>query len=328
MVCLQETRTCPRWPLVLQNFTVIQGRQGRGMAMVVRSDLSKTVSILHLDKWYSGSRELQGIRIENPDERHKSLIVITAYIQPSTCTTGAIWDFLEEREDKLGDTIMICDGFNARSSLWDGHGINQRGCALEEGLSDVLFTPVSTASPTWLSDALFTPVSTASPTRLGDVLFTRVSTESPTRLGDVLFTPVSTASPTRLGDVLFTPVSTASPKRLRDVLFTPVSTASPKRLGDVLFTPVSTASPKRLGDVLFTPVSTASPTRLGARQGDVDSITDLAMVSPRLEPWTRAETIASRGSDHLPIVFGLQKPGVEPRGNPNIRSSMVSQTRE
>ena len=51
-------------------------------------------------------------------------------------------------EDELGDTIMICGDFNARSSLWDQHGTNQQGCALEAALSDVLFTPVSTASPT------------------------------------------------------------------------------------------------------------------------------------------------------------------------------------
>ena len=42
--CLKETRTCPNRPLVLQGFTVIQRHQGRGMAIVVRSDLSKTVS--------------------------------------------------------------------------------------------------------------------------------------------------------------------------------------------------------------------------------------------------------------------------------------------
>ena len=43
---------------------------------------------------------------------------------------------------------MICGDFNARSSLWDQHGTNQQGCALEAALSDVLFTPVTTASPT------------------------------------------------------------------------------------------------------------------------------------------------------------------------------------
>ena len=144
VVCLQETRTCPNRPLVLQGFTVIQRHEGRGMAIVVRSNLSKTVSLLNLDKWSTSSHELQGIRIEKPDERHKSLILINAYIHPSTCITGASWDFLEEMEDELGDTIMICGDFNARSSLWDQHGTNQQGCALEAALSDVLFTPVST----------------------------------------------------------------------------------------------------------------------------------------------------------------------------------------
>ena len=94
VACLQETRTCPNRPLVLQDFTVIQRHEGRGMAIVVRSSLSKTVSLLNLDKWSTSSRELQGIRIEKPDERHKSLILINAYIHPSTCITGASWDFL------------------------------------------------------------------------------------------------------------------------------------------------------------------------------------------------------------------------------------------
>ena len=215
VVCLQETRTCPNRPIVLLGFTVIQRHEGRGMAIVVRSNLSKTVSLLNLDKWSTSSRELQGIRIEKPDERHKSLILINAYIHPSTCITGASWDFLVEMEDQLGDTIMICGDFNARSSLWDQHGTNQQGCALEVALSDVLFTPVTTASPT----------------------------------------------------------------------------------------------------------------HPGTRQGDTDSTIDLALVSPKLVPWTRTETLASHGSDHLPIVFSLQKPGIEQRRNSNIRSSMVSLTR-
>ena len=86
--------------------------------------------------------------MEEPDERHKSLILINAYIQPSTCITWASWDFLEGMEDELEDTIMICGDFNARSSLWDQHGTSQQGCVLEGALSDVLFTPVSTSSPT------------------------------------------------------------------------------------------------------------------------------------------------------------------------------------
>ena len=66
-----------------------------------------------------------------------------------------------------------------------------------------------------------------------------------------------------------------------------------------------------LSDVLFTPVTTASPTHPGTRQGDTDSTIDLALVSPKFVPWTRAETLASHGSDHLPVVFSLQKPGFE-----------------
>ena len=66
-------------------------------------------------------------------------------------------------------------------------------------------------------------------------------------------------------------------------------------------------------DVLFTPVSTASPTHPGTRQGDTDSTIDLALVSPKLVPWTRAQTLASHASDHLPVVFSVQKPGIEQR---------------
>ena len=124
VVCLQETRTYPNRPLVLQGFTVIQRHESRGMAIVVRSSLSKTVSLLNLDRWSSSSRELQGIRIVKLDERHKSLILINAYIHPSTCIAGASWIFLEEMEDVLGDTIMICGDFNARSGLWDQHRTN------------------------------------------------------------------------------------------------------------------------------------------------------------------------------------------------------------
>ena len=66
-----------------------------------------------------------------------------------------------------------------------------------------------------------------------------------------------------------------------------------------------------LSDVLFTPVTTASPTHHGTRQSDTDSTIDLALVSPKLVPWTRAETLASHGSDHLHVVFSQQKPGIE-----------------
>ena len=88
VVCLLETRICPNRPLVLQGFTVIQRHEGRGMAIVVWSYLSKTVPLPNLDKWSTSSRALQGIQIEKPDERHKSLILINAYIHPSTCITG------------------------------------------------------------------------------------------------------------------------------------------------------------------------------------------------------------------------------------------------
>ena len=38
------------------------------------------------------------------------------------------------------------------------------------------------------------------------------------------------------------------------------------------------------------------------------STLDLALVSPRIAPWLSAETLTSHGSDHLSVVFSLQKP--------------------
>ena len=40
-----------------------------------------------------------------------------------------------------------------------------------------------------------------------------------------------------------------------------------------------------------------------------DSTTDLVLVSPRTAPWLSAKT--PHGSDHLPVVFSLQKPATE-----------------
>ena len=39
----------------------------------------------------------------------------------------------------------------------------------------------------------------------------------------------------------------------------------------------------------------------------------MAFVSRRLAPQAHAETFASHGSDHLPVVFSVQKQGNEPR---------------
>ena len=71
-----------------------------------------------------------------------------------------------------------------------------------------------------------------------------------------------------------------------------------------------------LSDVLFSPVSTARPTHPGARQRDTDRTLDLALVSPRLAPLTRAETLASHRRGKILVVFSLQKPGNEQRRKP------------
>ena len=68
--------------------------------------------------------------------------------------------------------------------------------------------------------------------------------------------------------------------------------------------PQRNALGETLGDVIFIPATT----RLGSRQGDTDSTTDLALVSPRIAPWLSAETLTPHGSDHLPVIFSLQKP--------------------
>ena len=74
-----------------------------------------------------------------------------------------------------------------------------------------------------------------------------------------------------------------------------------------------------LSDALFTPMSTTSPTHTATRQGYTDSTVDLALVSPKLAPWTRAKTVASHGSDHLSVDFSLQKSGIEPRRKPQYQ---------
>ena len=148
--------------------------------------------------------------MEKPDERHKCPMFTNAYIHPSICITVVSWDFLEEMEDKLGETIMISSG-----------------------------------------------------SKHGQVCGTNMA-------------------PT-----------------FRYV--------------------------QALSDVLLTPASPASPPHTSTRQGDTDSTIDVALVSPTSTQWTRTETLASHGGGHLPVVFGLQKLGIEPRRKAQV-SSMVSQT--
>ena len=70
-----------------------------------------------------------------------------------------------------------------------------------------------------------------------------------------------------------------------------------------------------LGDVVFDPTTTPLSTRLGSRQGGTDSTTVLALVSRRIAPWLSAKT--PHGSDHLPVVFSLQKPATEQNLKPH-----------
>ena len=154
------------------------------------------MSSIDLDKWCNDSRELMGIRLEKPDHRHKSLVIINAYIHQKTHGSKESWEFLEEIEDEFGDTIVVCGDFNARSKIWDTQGTNPQGLALEAALQESLLEPLATQTPT----------------------------------------------------------------------------------------------------------------HLASRPGDSDSTIDLALISPRLITWLSAHTLGFHGSDHLPVVLGLQKP--------------------
>ena len=93
-ICLQETRTRTEKPLELNDSLVVQKHDGRGMAIVIRKELQNTVSTVDLSQWCNNSRELQGIRLQKPEQRHKSLILINTYIHPSTASTKGSWEFL------------------------------------------------------------------------------------------------------------------------------------------------------------------------------------------------------------------------------------------
>ena len=73
-----------------------------------------------------------------------------------------------------------------------------------------------------------------------------------------------------------------------------------KHVGSTGQQPTGESSGKSLGDIIFTPVTSPLPTGLGSWQGDTDSTTDLALVSPRIAPWLSAEMLTPHGSDHLP----------------------------
>ena len=121
------------------------------MAMIARKSLQTSISAIDLDKWCSSSRELMGIRLQKPDHRHKSLVLINAYIHPNTHGLKESWEFLEEIEDEFGDTIVVCGDLNARSNIWDTQGTNPQGRALEAALQEILLEPLATQTPTHLA---------------------------------------------------------------------------------------------------------------------------------------------------------------------------------
>ena len=129
---------------------LIQKHEGRGKPIVIRKGLRHTVSTVDASQWCSDSRELPGIRLEKPDQIHKSLVLVNTYIHPGAASTKANLDFLEQFEDEAKDTVVMCSDFNARSGMWDQQGNKPQGKALEEALGDVIFTPVTTPLPTHL----------------------------------------------------------------------------------------------------------------------------------------------------------------------------------
>ena len=148
ILCLQETRTQPAKEIELDDFLVIQRHEGRGTAMIISKRLQSKVSKVDVEQWCNDACELQAVRIEKPDGRHKSVIVINAYIHPGTLNKKEKWEFLEEIEDTYGNCTVICGDLNARSAMWDNQGTNPQGTALEEALGDVNFAPVTTVEPT------------------------------------------------------------------------------------------------------------------------------------------------------------------------------------
>ena len=148
ILCLQETRTRPAKEIELQDFLVIQRHEGRGTAMIIPKRLQSKVSTVDVEQWCNDACELQAVRFEKPDGRHKSVIIINAYIHPGTLTKKEKWEFLEEIEDTYGDCTVMCGDLNARSAMWDNQGTNPQGIALEEALGEVNFSQMTTLEPT------------------------------------------------------------------------------------------------------------------------------------------------------------------------------------
>ena len=130
VVCLQEARPCPNRPLVLQDFTVIQRHQGRGMAIVVPSNLGKTVSSLK-----SGSQAHVNCRaFESKIQIDKNTHSHQCIHTPLHLHHRASWNFLVETEYELGDTILICEDLAS--------ACNSYSCPMSRGYACALVTVV------------------------------------------------------------------------------------------------------------------------------------------------------------------------------------------
>ena len=140
VLCLQETITRPENPLELNDFMVIQKHEGRGIAIVIRKGLHSR------PKSVRGTARCSSRKIR--PKTQKSLVLVSTDIHPGTASTKTNWDFLEQIEDKTGDTTVTCSDLSARSGMCDQQGNNPQRKSLAETLGDVIFIPATTPVPT------------------------------------------------------------------------------------------------------------------------------------------------------------------------------------
>ena len=149
VICLQETRTTDNKRIPeIPGFKHIQKHEGRGTAILYREELHKTTSKVNLNKWSNDHRELMGIRLQKPDQRHNNLVLINAYIHQKTHHAAKDWDFIQDIENEFGDTVIICGDLNARANMWDDQGTNPQGTALEDALQSCQSIHIAPSTPT------------------------------------------------------------------------------------------------------------------------------------------------------------------------------------
>ena len=79
---------------------------------------TNTVPTVDLGQWCRNSRELQVIHPEKPDQRHKSGPSQYIHTPRHSIHQGEL-GLLEQLQDELKDTTVMCGDFNARWSMLD-----------------------------------------------------------------------------------------------------------------------------------------------------------------------------------------------------------------